>query len=257
MSGLALITDNRASTQFLNAIVPRRDLRTGSVSDGRFLINYPNSNKISGTVASASQESKHFDSLSPITLRSLKSATIPETVGGNFHREIKAPLVEATKRQTMSHVVPNFIAYLHSLESTTITRIIDENPSRKIEILSPELTERRIMAQELLQYQELSANWDGDNGHAPSLSDIENALAFMDHIPDEGIISAESMVAGDGDVGFYWRGDNFYLEIGFQDGNISFYGKTSEGEKIGGDERFDGVSVPEKLDYWMKFIFSG
>lgn len=221
MNRLTSIMDNGHSTQFLSVAAFRREPMTDFISDDRISIKGRNSGGNGGTVVLLDQESERFDLSSFFVLQS-------EFVAACFRL----------------------------LDSTTITRIIDENPSRKIEILSPALTERRIMAQELLQYQELSADWDGDNGHAPALLDIENAVAFMDHIPDKGIASAKLMVAGDGDVGFYWRNDNFYLEIGFQDGNISFYGKPSEGEKIGGDERFDGVSVPEKLDYWMKFIFS-
>lgn len=113
----------------------------------------------------------------------------------------------------------------------------------------------QTITEEFQKYGALPDDWDGDNGYAPALSDIENALAFMNHLPEEGITSAKLMVAGDGDVGFCWEHDNHYLEIGFQDGSISFYGKTSEGEKITGDEVFSAVSVPQKLDYLMKSIF--
>lgn len=222
MNGLTSIMNNRPSTQFLSVGASRREPRTEFISDDRISIKGRNSGENRGTVMSMGQESERFDLPAFFVLQS--------------------DLVAAC---------------LRLLDSTTITRIIDENSSRKFEILSPELTKRRTMIQDLLQYQELPADWDGDNGHAPDLLDIKNAVTFMKHIPDEGIASAKLMVAGDGDVGFYWRHDNFYLEIGFQDGNISFYGKTSEGEKIGGDEIFDVASVPQKLDYWMKSIFGG
>ena len=100
----------------------------------------------------------------------------------------------------------------------------------------------------------LSVNWDGNGGHAPAKADIGNAIQFMDSIPAEYIFSAGLMVAGDGDVGFEWDMKDRCLEIGFCDGNISFYGKMPPEREVKGDFRFVG-GAPENLAEFMEIFF--
>lgn len=223
MNGLTPIMDDGTSTQSLKRGVPRRELRIDSPVDDRIPIEFGQDQDRNATISNypADQE------------------------------------IECSELPLVVELPNEIFAVGRYLNSTTTTRMADENFRRVFEFLSLEPTRRQVIAQEFRKYGALPDDWDGENGYAPAPLDIENAVAFMEHIPDKGIASAKLMVAGDGDVGFYWRHDNFYLEIGFQDGNISFYGKMPEGEKIGGDEIFDVASVPKKLDYWMEFIFSG
>ena len=115
---------------------------------------------------------------------------------------------------------------------------------------------REELSRGLLRYANLPNDWDGDDGHAPTRQDIKNAIKFMDFIPAKGIVSAELMVAGDGDVGFKWETKDTYIEVGFCHGDISFYGKTAIGEKAKGDERFNEI-IPKKLAKLMNIVFSG
>lgn len=105
----------------------------------------------------------------------------------------------------------------------------------------------------LRECTDLPDGWDGDGGHAPARQDIDNAVAFIKHIPDSGILSAELMVAGDGDVGFEWNIGKSHLEIGFYKSEISFYGRTENGLKSGGDEVFRG-DCPTELKKLMNII---
>ena len=109
---------------------------------------------------------------------------------------------------------------------------------------------------ELLNSLELPNDWDGDDGYAPAKQDVWNAIKFLKHIPLLGIISAEVMVIGDGDVGFDWDKSGRCLEVGFSDGEISFYGKTPDGKKLKGTEDFKDGAVPAQLQSLLDANFS-
>ena len=121
---------------------------------------------------------------------------------------------------------------------------------------SQKLIKQFEVSENLTRYADLPIDWDGDGGHAPDRKDIENAIRFIPHIPDHALLSAELMVAGDGDVGFRWRTANSFLEIGFSDGDISFYGEILSGETGKGEEVFANT-VPENLRTLMQSVFSG
>ena len=114
---------------------------------------------------------------------------------------------------------------------------------------------RAELAAKLRDYANLADDWDGDNGHAPARKDIENAVRFISHIPESALFSAQLMVAGDGDVGFRWRQNDRFLEVGFSDGEISFYGETPSDESDKGDEIF-ADSVPANLRNLMRSVFA-
>lgn len=105
---------------------------------------------------------------------------------------------------------------------------------------------RCLLEREITSYAQLECDWDCDGGHAPARVDIDNALAFLRSLPGGDI--PRPMVAGDGDVGFIWKTESSYLEVGFCDkGQISFYGKTASGEKAGGDNDFAQEGVSDNL----------
>ena len=115
-------------------------------------------------------------------------------------------------------------------------------------------SKRDAMCRKLEGYANLASGWDGDDGHAPAKVDIDNAIKFMDFIPPKGIFLAQLMVAGDGDVGFEWDMKDRCLEVGFCDGDISFYGKMPPERKVKGDFRFEGVT-PKNLAEFIKTFF--
>ena len=87
--------------------------------------------------------------------------------------------------------------------------------------------------------------WDGEDGVAPSKSDIDNALDFISKISLD-FMKPKAMIAGDGDVGFTWRKNDDYIEVGFPNGEIS-YCATVNGERFYGDASYNGQAPPELL----------
>ena len=122
---------------------------------------------------------------------------------------------------------------------------------------SQESIKRFEIGEQLRRYADLHDDWDGYGGHAPTRQDIENAVWFIPHIPKGALFSAQLMVAGDGDVGFFWKQKDRYLEVGFLDGTISFYGETPDGEEISGGENFNGAAFPGALADFMNSFLSG
>ena len=109
-----------------------------------------------------------------------------------------------------------------------------------------ETAKRCLLALEIKSYANLPPDWDCDGGHAPLKKDIANAVHFLRSLRSGDI--PRPMVAGDGDVGFIWKTKSSYLEVGFcDDGQISFYGKTSGGHEDGGDHDYANKGIPKKL----------
>ena len=123
------------------------------------------------------------------------------------------------------------------------------SPSPEVPLRAPPLASalaraRLPLAREIESYAKLEPDWDGHGGRAPARADIDNAVDFLMSLRGGDI--PRPMVAGDGDVGFTWRTESAYLEIGFCDeGQISFYGKAPDGGEAWGDNDYakDGVSA--------------
>jgi len=69
---------------------------------------------------------------------------------------------------------------------------------------------------ELASFVDLPDNWDGYNGEAPQESTVEAAQQFLSLLPGD-CLAPYAMVAGDGEVGFYWRDDERFINISFFD----------------------------------------
>ena len=132
------------------------------------------------------------------------------------------------------------------------------SPSPEVSLCAPPLVvalaqARLLLAREIKSYAQLKPDWDGYGGHAPARVDIDNAVDFLMSLRGGDI--PRPMVAGDGDVGFTWRTESAYLEIGFCDeGQISFYGKTPDGGKAGGDNDYAKEGVSAKLRELLESI---
>lgn len=118
-----------------------------------------------------------------------------------------------------------------------------------------ECSKKAKLRDEILGFANLPHDWDAYDGHAPDQDDINNAVDFLEKIPDHAISTAESMVAGDGDVGFTWDIGDCHMEVGFMEGVISFYGKTPAGKTYGDDTRYLR-GVPKKLQVLMDEFFN-
>ena len=132
------------------------------------------------------------------------------------------------------------------------------SPSPEVPLRAPPLASalaraRLPLAREIKSYAQLKPDWDGYGGRAPAQVDIDNAVDFLMSLRGGDI--PRPMVAGDGDVGFTWRTESAYLEIGFCDeGQISFYGKTPDGGEAWGDNDYAKEGVPAKLRELLESI---
>jgi hypothetical protein len=100
--------------------------------------------------------------------------------------------------------------------------------------------ERALLIDELRQYDQLEAGWDGaDDDIAPSRAAIDEAINFIENLPPF-VDLPEPMASSDGQVGFFWHDANIYLDIGFRGhGECIFFGKFGD-LKIKGKEAVNG-----------------
>ena len=86
-----------------------------------------------------------------------------------------------------------------------------------------------LISSELIAFKDLNAGWDGPGSVAPAIAAVDEALMFLDIIPQYGA-DPEVMVAGDGEVGYYWKNEAGFIDISFRgSGEASFFARTSDG----------------------------
>ncbi len=76
-------------------------------------------------------------------------------------------------------------------------------------------------AAQLIAYQDLSDDWDGEGATAPSAAAIAEALEMLTVTP-RWLDPPKPMVLPSGDVALYWDSGDRYCEIGF-DGSGTYY----------------------------------
>jgi hypothetical protein len=108
--------------------------------------------------------------------------------------------------------------------------------------------ERVALSSKIMAYQQLPDDWDGEGGVAPSKEAIDDALAFIDLLPLNAKLPKPT-VSGDGEVGFYWKTGNGYINVSFfGDGQITYYGHAESNDmEVGGVKPFNRTSLPKDL----------
>lgn len=107
------------------------------------------------------------------------------------------------------------------------------------------------LAAELLSYLDLSEGWDGFESVPVPRDAVLDALSFLDLRPGD-IALPYPQIAPDGEVGFYWRSEDVFAEVGFYgDGEFSYYAKytpkSGEFVQTGQDHCSVGDEWPEEL----------
>ena len=87
----------------------------------------------------------------------------------------------------------------------------------------------------------------------PAARDVSNARQALMQLPPPVRAKLKFMVAGDGDVGYFLENGAYTLEIGFNDGTISFYGTAPGGLEVKGDFPFV-EKIPSKLQAFAEKI---
>ena len=108
----------------------------------------------------------------------------------------------------------------------------------------------------LIKSLSLQDDWDGDEGHAPDKIDVDNAINFLDNMPEFFTEICEVIIIGDGEINFDWEKSGINLEIGFSDNEISYFGKSKDEIKFKGTHDFKNDTIPKKLQIFFDLYSS-
>lgn len=85
---------------------------------------------------------------------------------------------------------------------------------------------KSLLSNEIKGFGSLDQGWDDADSVVPSDAGVADALAFIDLLPLDAILP-KTTVSSDGEIGFYWKTDRSYIDIGFLgDGKISYFAKV-------------------------------
>jgi hypothetical protein len=105
-----------------------------------------------------------------------------------------------------------------------------------------------VLSAKIAKYRSLVDGWDGLGSVAPSQKAIDDAMIFIDKIPP-GAKLPEPTVSADGEVGFFWKSQGVYIDVGLKgDGFISYYGEAPNVAPANGVRPFNKFTrLPEDL----------
>jgi hypothetical protein len=99
---------------------------------------------------------------------------------------------------------------------------------------------------ELFSYRELQDNWDGYKGVKPSDEIISTTERFIDILKCNKILKPKIMVSGNGEIGLFWKNQDKYIEIDFDEAEyLSFFYKMNG--TVYGEDDVTINHIPEKL----------
>lgn len=98
---------------------------------------------------------------------------------------------------------------------------------------------------ELREWAFLKNNWDGEDGKAPSVDSIKEAVAFIRLMNRNAEMPDPNLLAS-GHVSLFWNSQNFYAEIEFLgDNRVAYFIKNNEDKHKGiisfGSEKMPSV----------------
>lgn len=102
-------------------------------------------------------------------------------------------------------------------------------------------------------YSYLTDDWDGANGTPPSQRALDESTILLSQLERLEVIEPKTMLSNDGEIGFYWRTDRCYLEIGVMgNGKWGAYGidNNREPELMIDDHPIDS-EIPE---FFVEFL---
>lgn len=84
----------------------------------------------------------------------------------------------------------------------------------------------------------LKEGWDGNDAEQASEAAVSDAITFIEHFPLSVIHKPVITLAADGEINFFWKLENFSLDLGlYGDGHYSYYGITNDKKEFFGDEK--------------------
>lgn len=130
---------------------------------------------------------------------------------------------------------------LVSLQMPTVYQILSSNTLPEEYSGLYKQTER-----ELLDYLALDEDWDGYGGVVPDEAVVQTCINFLHLLNVKGIAPPRPMLDGQGEVSLFWRRDESYFEIGFEEEGLFSYFSRHNGI-ISGDDDIEPGSMPEIL----------
>ena len=82
----------------------------------------------------------------------------------------------------------------------------------------------------LAAWAELPADWDGDDGEAPTSSAIAGAGSFLRELERRGAPLPRPFIAGDGEIGFRWSKGDAFASVAFTRGQVLGSVRTPDGK---------------------------
>jgi len=173
----------------------------------------------------------------------LPTETAAELKQGEY-TQYKAPISRKNIPALLGSAILSFVTTTGLPTTASASWIIEEGMVENIEQFESE-----ILRSKVIRYRSLDANWDGEDGRAPSSMAVAEALEFLNLLPTSTPIP-ESYVAGDGEVGFVWRDKNgSFVDVSFLgDGFIYYYASLPISDiEIDDAIQFSGLSMPADL----------
>ena len=97
----------------------------------------------------------------------------------------------------------------------------------------------------LASYKE---GWSGLGSVPPKRESVEEAERFISIITKDNVLEPYISLAADGEINFYWKNDDFLLDIGFfGDGVYSLYAKVRSEQEIIEDDLSLEYPLPESV----------
>lgn len=95
---------------------------------------------------------------------------------------------------------------------------------------------RHLQCQIVDRFKYLKPNWDGYNGRCPSDDAINETKHFIILLPLSITITPSAKASGDGEISLFWRGEDYFVDVGIEGvGCYSYYAKI-RGEEYFGDD---------------------
>jgi hypothetical protein len=90
--------------------------------------------------------------------------------------------------------------------------------------------------------------WDGFDGRPPSKEAVDEAEKFIISLSKYNISEPSISLASDGEINFYWKNNDFLLDLGFfGEGVYSYYAKKSSGEEYIQDDIKIDAPLPKTI----------
>lgn len=106
--------------------------------------------------------------------------------------------------------------------------------------------DRAAVFEELQAFYSLRDGWDGPGSKAPSRDTVNEAVSFLNKALPQRLPMPDPTVDAEGEVGFFWRGANLYVDIGFKGKEtISYYARI-DGNVVKGCSAFHKHSALPK-----------